>query len=95
MRDIKPDMVVLVEPRISGLSVDRFISRSGFGNSYRIEARRFTGGIWLLWQESLSVSVELCHMQFVHVRLTDRGTTDSFLFTVVYGSPNNTLRKEL
>ncbi|KAL4319829.1 hypothetical protein GQ457_18G007350 [Hibiscus cannabinus] len=42
----KPDIVAIMEPRISGAKADNFIRRSGFAASYRVEADGFAGGIW-------------------------------------------------
>ncbi|KAK8655607.1 hypothetical protein V6N13_108181 [Hibiscus sabdariffa] len=47
MRDNKPDMVVFVEPRISGVRANSLISSLGFPNSHRVESRGFSGGIWI------------------------------------------------
>ena len=41
-------MIVLLEPRISGLKVDAFIKNSSFNKSHRVEAEGFSGGIWIL-----------------------------------------------
>ncbi|KAL9409078.1 hypothetical protein AB3S75_047461 [Citrus x aurantiifolia] len=43
-----PDMVVVMEPRISGRKADNFIKASGFDRSHRVEAVGFSGEIWLL-----------------------------------------------
>ncbi|KAL4320218.1 hypothetical protein GQ457_18G015180 [Hibiscus cannabinus] len=52
-----PDIVVIMEPRVSGKGADRFIRKSGFEFSYRVEAHGFSGGIWLLWQASVQVEI--------------------------------------
>ncbi|XP_039057386.1 uncharacterized protein LOC120200684 [Hibiscus syriacus] len=38
LRDFKPDLVVILEPRLSGGRADAFISATGFDRSHRIEA---------------------------------------------------------
>ncbi|KAJ4851481.1 hypothetical protein Tsubulata_031154 [Turnera subulata] len=90
----KPSIVVIVEPRISGRSADRVIRRLRFRRSHRIEARGFSGGIWILWREDLvSVQILACHAQFIHIKITD--DRHSFLFTAVYGSPQAAPRRAL
>ncbi|KAL4376570.1 hypothetical protein GQ457_02G042980 [Hibiscus cannabinus] len=63
------DIVVIMEPRVSGLDVDNFIRRSGFDFSYRVETTCFSGGIWHLecclcnakWYEVFA-TVEVFHL---------------------------------
>ncbi|KAK8669449.1 hypothetical protein V6N13_106880 [Hibiscus sabdariffa] len=47
LRDNRPDVVGLVEPRISGAKVDSVIASIGFPHSYRIEATGYSEGLWL------------------------------------------------
>ncbi|KAK9232243.1 hypothetical protein WN943_022488 [Citrus x changshan-huyou] len=54
-----PSMVALFEPRISGKKTDKFIIRSGFERSHRIEAEGFSGGIWLMWKDYVKVENDL------------------------------------
>ncbi|KAH9697020.1 reverse transcriptase domain-containing protein [Citrus sinensis] len=55
VKNYNPSMVVLMEPRISGVKADEFIKNSGFDHSHRVEAVGFSGGIWILWQSSIAV----------------------------------------
>ncbi|KAE8673137.1 hypothetical protein F3Y22_tig00111810pilonHSYRG00091 [Hibiscus syriacus] len=50
LRDFKPDLVAIFEPRISGGRADIFIAATRFPRSHRIEATCFSGGIWLCWE---------------------------------------------
>ena len=52
-------LVVLMEPRISGIKADEFIMKNGFDKSHRVEAVGFSGGIWLLWRNFIEVEVYL------------------------------------
>ncbi|KAK8660876.1 hypothetical protein V6N13_051784 [Hibiscus sabdariffa] len=70
LRDSKPDLVVFVEPRISGRKADSVIALLGFPNSHRVEAIGFSGGIWLAWYDSISVEILVNHFQFIHCRVT-------------------------
>ncbi|KAK8712990.1 hypothetical protein V6N13_148218 [Hibiscus sabdariffa] len=49
LRDNRPDLVVFVEPRISGRHADILISVVGFQHSHLVEAIGFTRGIWVAW----------------------------------------------
>ena len=92
----KPIIVALLEPRVSGTSADRVIRRLGFHNSHRVEANGFSGGIWLLWRDSVQVTVIANHSQFIHseVRLNSINAPP-FILTVVYGFPHPTYRRFL
>ncbi|MBA0602484.1 hypothetical protein Gorai_002664 [Gossypium raimondii] len=45
-KEYKPDIVSLLETRVSGDKFDRVISKLGFQHSHRVEAISFFGGIW-------------------------------------------------
>ncbi|KAJ4845951.1 hypothetical protein Tsubulata_047641 [Turnera subulata] len=54
-RTHKPELVVIVSPRVSGIRADQIISRLPFSSSHRVEARGFAGALadqirepWLL-----------------------------------------------
>ncbi|KAI9117550.1 hypothetical protein K1719_011716 [Acacia pycnantha] len=88
------DVVVILEPRISGVQAAKTIKNWGFKFSVRVEAVGFSGGIWLLWNmEELSVEVLKEEEQFIHckVKLDDK----RMLFTAVYASPCEQKRQSL
>ncbi|KAJ4828333.1 hypothetical protein Tsubulata_051413 [Turnera subulata] len=85
---------ILELPRGCGRQAERVIHRLRFPNSHRIEARGFAGGLWLLWDEEKTlVEVLFNHPQFLHVRVSKANS--SFLFTAVYGSPQEGWRRFL
>ncbi|KAK8487416.1 hypothetical protein V6N11_057144 [Hibiscus sabdariffa] len=47
------EIVGLVEPHFSGCVRDNVIAKLGFLNTYRIETNGFSGGFWLLWDDSI------------------------------------------
>ncbi|KAK8598764.1 hypothetical protein V6N13_094724 [Hibiscus sabdariffa] len=95
LRDYKPDLVVFVEPRISGRKADSVIASLGFPNSHRVEAAGFSGGIWLAWYDSVSVEIIANHFQFIHCRITDKISRRSVYATAIYASPSSAGRKFL
>lgn len=87
----KVDLVVILEPRISGSPATRIIKNWGFKHSFRMEAEGFSGGIWLLWSlDDLEVKVLVKNDQFIHCKLGLEG--HEFLFTAVYASPSEQRR---
>ncbi|KAI9125699.1 hypothetical protein K1719_003117 [Acacia pycnantha] len=98
LRDLKHrhrlDVVVILEPRVSGCAADRIIKNWGFKQSVRREAEGFSGGIWILWNlEELVVDVILLDEQFIHCNLCLEGK--KMAFTAVYASPNETRRHRI
>lgn len=43
---------IIVEPRVSGGRAEKIISRISFSKNYRVEAEGYSGGIWILWEET-------------------------------------------
>lgn len=94
IKNYNPSMVVLMEPRTSGVKADDFIKKSGFDYSHRVEAVGFSGGIWLLWRSSIEVEVSINHRQFIHFKICRNKVFVSWV-TAVYASPNPMLRRQL
>ena len=94
IKNYNPSMVVLMEPRISGVKADDFIKKSGFDYFHRVEAMGFSGGIWLLWRSSIEVEVLINHRQFIHFKICLNKTFVSWV-TAVYASPNPMIRRQL
>ncbi|KAK8598334.1 hypothetical protein V6N13_094307 [Hibiscus sabdariffa] len=95
LRDNRPDVVVFMEPRICGKRVDSVISALGFLYSYHIEAAGFSGGIWVAWYDTVDVTVEITHFQFIHFSIYSKRDKTSLYATVVYASPSSSGRKFL
>ncbi|KAL4362736.1 hypothetical protein GQ457_04G010410 [Hibiscus cannabinus] len=83
-----PDIVSLFEPRISGRKADQIIRRHGFLNSFRVEASRFSGGIWLQWKDFISIDIMAISNQFIHTAYSDARSDFKCIITFVYASPN-------
>ncbi|KAK8712766.1 hypothetical protein V6N13_147994 [Hibiscus sabdariffa] len=87
LRDHRPDICVFVETRISRRKADQTIASLGFSNSFRVEARGFSGWTWLCWFGHVAVDILSYHFQFIHCRLSDG--FGYFLTTLVYASLNS------
>ncbi|KAI9086787.1 hypothetical protein K1719_031381 [Acacia pycnantha] len=98
LRDMKRryrlDLVVILEPRISGNLALKVIKSWGFKHSIRMEAVGFSGGIWLMWElDDLVVDAKIMDEQFIHFKLKLGG--EELLFTTVYAQPNEQRRKRI
>ncbi|CAN0926829.1 hypothetical protein LINGRAHAP2_LOCUS35549 [Linum grandiflorum] len=84
----RPEIVIIVEPRISRAKAEKVCRITGFEEWFRVDARGFAGGIWVLWQKSMvSLSLFFRDDQFIHLKGTSN-TITHFLLTAVYASPN-------
>ncbi|CAN1272305.1 hypothetical protein LINPERPRIM_LOCUS14502 [Linum perenne] len=52
MESVKPKIVILVEPRVSGTTAQKVCDKLGFDDIIQVEVVGFAGGIWLLWHTS-------------------------------------------
>ena len=57
----KPEMLVLLEPCISGIKVELLIRFLKFNHSHKVEALGYSSGIWILWNDIWSVWVLINH----------------------------------
>ncbi|KAL4360714.1 hypothetical protein GQ457_04G022170 [Hibiscus cannabinus] len=95
VRRRKLEIVIVMEPRISGNAADKFIRRTGFNCSYKVEAHGFAGGIWVLWKESITIDVLAVSNQYVHCFCSSSGEAVNFFVAFVYASPNAVKRRGL
>ncbi|WCJ44055.1 RNA binding RNA-directed DNA polymerase [Euphorbia peplus] len=87
LKNHKPAIVILVETKCSGLTADKVMSKIGLDASIRVEAKGFSGGIWVLWNIPFKISVLSSYWQFIHLQVT-LPNSEFFFLTAIYGSPN-------
>ncbi|KAJ8436976.1 hypothetical protein Cgig2_012263 [Carnegiea gigantea] len=91
----RPDILALLETHLSGRRAYEVCTQTGFHQWYRVEARGFSGGIWVLWNpHEIGLRVLLAHDQFITMEV-HKGSARPWLYTVVYASPHAHLREEL
>lgn len=89
-----PDVVAILEPRVSGEIADKSIRKMHFDRSHRVQANGFEGGIWILWKSCFQLDILANDKQFIHISIS-AGMEHHILFTFVYASPNQSTRKYL
>ncbi|KAH1064281.1 hypothetical protein J1N35_029268 [Gossypium stocksii] len=89
------DVIVLLETRISRLRMESIIMTLGFDYSHRVESRGFAGGICIMWKDTMSINIQLCHFQYIHLSVNRAQQDRVFHWTVVYGSPDAKKRELL
>eukprot|EP00258_Populus_trichocarpa_P027694 XP_024443713.1 uncharacterized protein LOC112324533 [Populus trichocarpa] len=84
----------VAEPRVSGFRADKIIEKLKFESSFRVEAQGMSGGLWLMWNNSnVNVKILNSSRHFIHGSV-DKGSSEAWLFTVVYANPNAILKKQ-
>lgn len=53
IRIYKMDFIAILEPRVSGQTVDRIIQKIGLVEGATVDACGFSGGIWCLWRANI------------------------------------------
>ena len=94
LKKYKPDLVGLVETKISGFKADQVCRKLGLDSWSRVKAVGYSGAICVLWKDSIKVEVLRTHPQFIHLEVQVHGD-DPWLLPIVYGSPTFTLQKFL
>ncbi|XP_031095036.1 uncharacterized protein LOC115999320 [Ipomoea triloba] len=67
----KPTIVCLLEPKVSEDQANRICSSFGFEEWIRVEAVGFSGGIWILWRNTIVIEAVETHPQFITIRVVD------------------------
>ncbi|KAL9243847.1 hypothetical protein vseg_017686 [Gypsophila vaccaria] len=89
----KPNIVALLEPKISGHRAHRVIESRGFSRSIRVEAEDFSGGIWLLWnEEEVQITLLSSGKQVINVLVHE---DPIWLLSIIYASPQRATRELL
>ena len=66
LRIHKPAIIAILETHISGKKADKVCNNIGFQGRYRVEARGFQRGIWVLWDTSeLSLNILKAHLDLL------------------------------
>lgn len=67
--EFRPDIIGLLEPKLSGSKADEIIVKLGFHHSHRIEATGFSREIWIGWKETIHLEIIQNHPQFILVKI--------------------------
>ncbi|XP_074283605.1 uncharacterized protein LOC141608145 [Silene latifolia] len=91
----KPQVLALVETRISGETAQRVCDHINYGGKTKVDVEGFSGSIWLFWKpEEVSVVPIIHHNQHITVEISRMGEIPWY-FSAVYASPNSVKKEEL
>ncbi|XP_015970877.1 uncharacterized protein LOC107494332 [Arachis duranensis] len=90
----KPDIVALQETRCSGDNAKEVIKNLGLNNFILVEARGYSGGIWILWRnDNINIKPIQLHSQYIHA-IVEENNKAHWLLSIIYGSPREMERRE-
>ncbi|KAL8153415.1 hypothetical protein V2J09_011175 [Rumex salicifolius] len=84
--------LVLFEPKISGTLAENVCKGFSLKNSFRIEARGFSGGIWLLWDDDFDL-FEVISVNDNFIRINVSKQRKNFHMIFVYAPPSYNRRR--
>ena len=79
---------------ISGCKTYNLIKTSNYSRSFRVKVEGFSGGIWILWRNSVKVKITIRNKQYVHMKVGGLREVPT-LITIVYASPQPQSRSSL
>lgn len=95
LRSHKPEVVALLETKVTLNSMGMFFNSFGFTASTHVDPSGRVGGIWVLWDPT-KVTLNTTHIsvQAIHATVRKDGF-EEWIFSAIYASPNARLRDTL
>lgn len=90
----RPTIFALFETKVSGTKANEICNKLGFHHWVRVEAIGFSGGIWVMWNDNVTVDVIASNPQFLLANIHD-GLGREYSIAFVYASPTPHLRRKL
>lgn len=87
------DMLALMEILVNSNRVHKVIAIFNMHNVVEIFPEGFSGGIWLLWENSATFDVKVIrtNKRFIHCQMKDKIKSTLWFATFVYGYPHQHL----
>ena len=89
------NMLIIIEPRIVEARAQAMINTLPYTHFHRVDPTSYSGGLWLLWNESPTFFVEIITRSehSIHALVKVHSPFVSFLLTAVYAPPKFHKRK--
>ncbi|XVE93925.1 hypothetical protein REPUB_Repub01dG0236100 [Reevesia pubescens] len=83
----KVDLLIIVEPRISGETADKVIKQLGFDGFAKVDAVGFSGGIWVLWKNSIGTVQVIAKESQILTVIINGAMGKKWGLSAIYASP--------
>lgn len=83
----RPQMIFLTKTKVAGQRAYDIFSRLGFDKFIKSDSEDLSGGIAILWQNSLQVSLISSNSQELHIKIHVNPSSLSFAFSTIYSRP--------
>ncbi|XP_059451003.1 uncharacterized protein LOC132181787 [Corylus avellana] len=90
----KPEMVFLMETIMGKTKMERIRRRLGFPNMLVVDCVGKSGGLALLWTETIEVEVQNYSSRHINAKVNTKPSVGWWKFTGFYGHPEASKRKE-
>ncbi|KAH7838491.1 hypothetical protein Vadar_027204 [Vaccinium darrowii] len=95
IRQHRPEIVALLETKVSLQSMGNFFHKMGFTRDISTDPDGRSGGIWILWDPTkVSVFTISINPQVIHAKIQKNGYQD-WVLSALYAKPNPRLREIL
>lgn len=88
------DFLFICEPRVQFSKVDDHFSKLGFNMSEIVEASRFSGGLWAMWNNTRT-QIDVYDATTRSISLKISSNHRDWILTCLYASPCKPSRQEL
>lgn len=86
--------VALFEPRFSGSKAQKICRKLGFSNFFIEDARGFSGGIWICWDNNV-IDVNIVHRNNQAITMVINHNNKIWIMSAIYASPTPNERRLL
>ena len=85
----RPNMLIIIKPRIAEARAQAMIDTLPYTHSHKVDPTGYSGGLWMLWNESPTFFVEIITRSehSIHALVKAHSPSVSFLLTAVYAPP--------
>ncbi|GMI73926.1 hypothetical protein HRI_001061900 [Hibiscus trionum] len=92
LREIRPQIVFLMETKVSMSKMQKIRRKCGFSSGFDVSAEGSRGGLSLGWSSSLTATVQSLSMSHIDVVFVDSTNNMSWRVTGFYGNPVDSFR---
>ncbi|GMI64491.1 hypothetical protein HRI_000118400 [Hibiscus trionum] len=87
LRDLKPDVIFLIETKLQGPSMEKVRKKCGYSNGVDVPSNGRSGGLSFAWKESVAVTLKSYSDRHIDVLIDKDADGNLWRCTGFYGAP--------